>query len=308
MLRSALLRVLGPLFRRLQGSVLGRWLWALPGSHRLFTGLMRRIRPETVRVRGHELELDAADSLLLSVNGEYEDWELDVFSACICEGDTVIDVGAHIGLYTLEAARAVGPAGRVLAFEPAVTNFEILGRNVARNGYANVSLTPAAVSSRTGSGVLVCSTTNSGDHRFLDRPGDGSEVTVETVTLDSELSASSAHSLPPVSVIKMDIQGAEPAAWDGAQRLVGAATDLVLFTEVSPSHLEGRGGATAYLEKLVSQGFALFEVDEHTRRLSPISPATLVGCAPADGRERHTDLVCAKGPGAHTRLSGFLGG
>ena len=51
---------------------------------------------------------------------------------------TVVDAGAHVGYFTCQAARLVGPRGLVLAFEPAPRNYELLTANVWRNGFTNV--------------------------------------------------------------------------------------------------------------------------------------------------------------------------
>jgi FkbM family methyltransferase len=68
---------------------------------------------------------------------------MHLLSKLLEPGGTFIDVGANIGLYSLAAARIVGPDGRVLAFEPSPRERGLLERNVARN-----SLTQVVVDSR----------------------------------------------------------------------------------------------------------------------------------------------------------------
>ena len=53
-------------------------------------------------------------------------------------GDIVVDIGAHIGYYTLIFARLVGPKGKVFAFEPEPNNFNLLIKNIKINGYKNI--------------------------------------------------------------------------------------------------------------------------------------------------------------------------
>ena len=55
------------------------------------------------------------------------------------EGDVVIDVGAHIGRYTIIASKRVGPNGKVIAIEADPSNFEMLNRNIQLNRLANVT-------------------------------------------------------------------------------------------------------------------------------------------------------------------------
>jgi FkbM family methyltransferase len=284
--------------RRLYGSRVARLVWRVPGSRAFYRTLMRTTRPDTVNVRGHDLHLDQLDSMMLSVNGEYETLELDLLRACVQPGRTVVDAGAHIGLYTLEAARAAGPQGRVIAFEPAPANYRLLESNVAANGYENVVLVPAAVSDHDGEAFLNLSQDNTGDHRLATSAGAVAEP-VRTRTVDSVLAESPGS---PVTVVKMDIQGAEPVALAGARSLVAGSDDLVLFTEVSPSHLEQWGGAQAYLARLCDSGFRLFRLDEDAHRVDPVELADLDVRPRADGGEAHVNLVCAKGDAAVRRV------
>ena len=239
------------------------------------------MRPDVVVVDGHTVRLDATDSLLLGVNGTYEAAELELFARSIRPGDTVLDIGAHIGLYTLTAARAVGPTGRVVAFEPSTDNFALLEANVAANGYTNVELHRVACSDTTGTGVLVLSRTNSGDHQLR---ADGAGARVDTVRL---------HDLDVrPQVVKMDVQGAEPLVLAGAAQLL-AADELIVFTEVSVDHL-AQNGARAYVESLRAEGFTLLRIDEADGTTSPY-----VGL-PDTG---FVNLLCVKGAEATMRVA-----
>jgi precorrin-6B methylase 2 len=64
------------------------------------------------------------------------------------EGDVVVDVGAHIGRYTIIASKRVGPNGKVIAIEADPSNFEMLNRNVQLNRLANVTTLNYAAFSR----------------------------------------------------------------------------------------------------------------------------------------------------------------
>ncbi|GGN03835.1 hypothetical protein GCM10009721_34030 [Terrabacter tumescens] len=283
-------------FSRLFGTKAAKLIWRVPGAHRLYQWLMPNLRPATVEVDGHTIHLDAMDSLLLSINGNYEQFEQSVFKACLRPGDTVVDVGAHIGLYTLQAARTVGPDGRVIAFEPSSANFALLARNIEANEYAQVELVQAAVADVTGRMELSLSAENTGDHSLVgastaDRETEG----VDVVTLDDAVGAS------PVAVWKMDVQGAEPAVLAGAKRMLEASPEVVLFTELSPGHLRDWGGTAAYVDSLVDAGFALFELDEHAATLRPVDPVTL-GELPVESTAVFLNLVCAKGAKAKERL------
>ena len=142
-------------------------------------------------------------------------------------------IDGHIGLYTPQAARAVGPTGTVIVFEPASEYFRLLKRNVEANGYRNVSLVARAVSDHSGSELLIVSPDNTGDNRLADSPVGKNVVNVKTVSLDDYF----AGEYPSVDVIKMDVQGSEPLAYAGARGLIAANDELTLFTELSNGHI-----------------------------------------------------------------------
>src|SRR5262245_64079544 len=69
---------------------------------------------------GPRLFVDLADHVigLSIVRDRYETDEVEFVRTLLKPGDTAVDVGAHIGYFTMQMAAAVGPAGRVYAFEP----------------------------------------------------------------------------------------------------------------------------------------------------------------------------------------------
>ena len=92
--------------------------------------------------------LDKIDSLYLSVNKDWGDFEKEVIEKQIKKGDVILDIGANIGFYTLIMAKLVGEKGKVYAFEADPTNFEILKKNVEVNGYKNIVLVNKVVSNK----------------------------------------------------------------------------------------------------------------------------------------------------------------
>ena len=83
----------------------------------------------------------------------YGNWEPEVSAvvrSVLQEGMTAIDIGGHIGYYTLLLAKCVGKSGRVFSFEPDPMTFESLQRSVRRNGFGWVSCVNAALSDREG--------------------------------------------------------------------------------------------------------------------------------------------------------------
>jgi FkbM family methyltransferase len=265
---------------------------------------MARLSPSVATVLGHRINLDPTDSLLLSVNGIYEPLETRLVEAVIRPGDVVVDIGAHIGYYTLLAARAAGPGGHVFAFEPERDNFELLQRNVAENGYANVSCENKAVASSAGRETLFISPYNTGDHRIAAADSERERQVVEAVSLDGFFAGRGTA----VSVIKMDIQGRELDALEGMRNLLESNEDVLMFTELSPVALEEAGTTVQeFLTALEGEGFDLYEIDEKDETLTSVSADQLrTSSERVEHPDDHTNLACAKGQRATERLAAVI--
>lgn len=90
------------------------------------------------------------DGMFVYWLNDFEPEVTEVFLSHVMPGDVVLDIGAHIGYYTVLAARSVGNEGRVIAFEPDPQNYSLLVKNVAKNGYRNVTAVQKAVSWNSG--------------------------------------------------------------------------------------------------------------------------------------------------------------
>ena len=98
------------------------------------------LKPDFCEVLGHKMYLDKHDSLDLALNGIYNSLDTKIVMNEIKPGNIVIDIGAHIGYYTLIFAELVGDSGKVFSFEPESKNFELLTKNVDVNNFQNVTL------------------------------------------------------------------------------------------------------------------------------------------------------------------------
>lgn len=87
---------------------------------------------------------------LLDQYGEFSEEENEIFLQILKPGMTVVEAGANIGVHTLAIAQKVGPAGRVLAFEPQRSVFQILCANLALNGLEQVEPHWAALGKADG--------------------------------------------------------------------------------------------------------------------------------------------------------------
>ncbi len=238
-------------------------LWARDFPIVSARGLVRRadpllqavglLRPVRVTIRpGVSLKLDPADdigrTILISRTSQ---WEPEVWSAIeerLASGAVFLDVGAHIGIDSIMASTVVGPAGRVVAFEPNPVTLAELRENVRESAAANVAIQPIALTeteqdltlfdSRAigNSGSSSLSATNAGNA--------GRPYEVRGRRLDDVVQE---LALERVDLIKADIEGAE------LLMLRGAADTLSRFhphliLEVVPRQLENMGASVAALE------------------------------------------------------------
>ncbi len=153
--------------------------------------------------------LQPLDSIF--VNGEiYLDEVYDRFYKMM-QDDIVIDVGAHVGAFTLKAARRVRN-GKVVAVEPHPSNYRLLLKNIAFNKLENVIPINSALSNYHGMAKLYLSK-DSVQHSL--RSTKGKYIEVEVKTLDWLLSE---LKLSKVNFIKIDVEGAELDVLKGAEK------------------------------------------------------------------------------------------
>ncbi|MFC7542969.1 FkbM family methyltransferase [Siccirubricoccus deserti] len=117
------------------------------------------VDPQTIlcRILGrYKFFVDCRDQGLaphLMLDGYWEYWVSDFIWRNVKPGETVADIGANLGYYTVLLADLVGPGGRVMAFEPNPRLFDLLQRNVAINGFSRWANCHAkAVAAKSGSG------------------------------------------------------------------------------------------------------------------------------------------------------------
>lgn len=231
-----------------------------------------------IRVNGYPMSshvLDRFAALVLWRMGLLEAFEQKLIKQLCSPGMQVLDIGANIGFHTLQMSAAVGPAGRVWAFEPDPGNFNTLQQNLARNGCSNVRAVQAAVSSRTETITLYRSTVHNGDHRIYN-PGeqDGGAVSVQAVALGEFFNENQV-----IDLIKMDIQGAEGLALAGMERILKASPNLVILMEFWPSAIEQTGcSPDEILQRLRMAGFRIFALLEKPGTLVEIAnPQDFIG-------------------------------
>jgi FkbM family methyltransferase len=253
------------------------WLWWLPASFAAFiyTVVLKppflralahrvicRMIPPTVEMKGVTLALNQADAIVSGnlALGCYEVTNLDLFSAKLRPGMTVLDVGANIGLYSAVAARLVGPTGRVIAVEPDHTNCSFLARTVEINGFKNVSIIQKAAGDACKESYLYLCETNKADHRTHDPTQQRKRVPVSITTIDALLGE---LGIERVDLLKIDTQGSEALVLAGMQQTLARNRQVDVFMEFWPWGINQAGGSPqALLDAVLAQGFQVHEIGE----------------------------------------------
>lgn len=253
--------------------------------------VLSKLKPNSIIVDGNRMILDKYDSMRLSILGIYEPLAVERFQNMVKAGDVVLDIGAHIGYYTLMAAKRVGKQGKVYAFEPSRENCNLLTKNLKINGFKNVILVNKAIADTSKKSKLFMSRVSTGMHSLIDLDDNSENATViDTISLNDFFGKNP----PNISVIKMDIEGGEYMAFEGMTKIL-KRKHLSIFVEFSPfsikkSHKSPRG----FLNFLRSFGFKLYSFDETRKIILPIERISkfLASC-PVD-RDWHINLLATK--------------
>lgn len=169
-------------------------------------------------------------------------------------GALVFDVGANLGWYPVLLHRLWAGRAEVHAFEPDPRNRRLLEENLALNDVSGVRVVAAALSDHTGQASLNrYRALNLGKHSLLPLAGAVDSVSTAVTTLDEHVREQGLEGRA-VALLKLDVEGLEPAVVAGARRTL-AHTRLVLL-EYSPMYYR-RAEAGAMLETLQRSGFAL---------------------------------------------------
>lgn len=198
--------------------------------------------------------------------------ETRVLVRLLRRNDVFIDGGANIGTFSLLAATVVGSRGRVIACEPSPQTMSLLKANTGLNGFDVIECHQVALSDQIGTAGFVVFDDAPGLASFAPALHGGKLIEVPTTTLDDLCARVSA----PVAVIKLDIEGAEVRALQGARSMLARDLPLVLL-EVEPGHLSRQGSSVKDLRQALQplgyEAYAIRADARLTRIAGPWQPA-----------------------------------
>lgn len=181
-------------------------------------GSIIRVRIRSGPLKGCKWILSTSGRMIA---GTYEPEKTRAITAVIRPGMTVVDVGAHVGYYSMIMAAGVGPEGRVQSFEPRRLNSDFLATHVRINDVSNIQLHRSCVGDRRGT------------VRFSHGTGTGTgcvcaegETSVEMIALDEAIDAGIVEA---PDLIKIDVEGAEMLVLTGAKKLLAEKRPLLVL-------------------------------------------------------------------------------
>lgn len=239
---------------------------------------------------GHFIHVDPMDESVcahLIAFGEWEPWILGVVRKLLRPGDHVVEVGGHVGYYTLAMADKVGDTGSILTFEANPRLAQLAQRSVLFNGYAKRVRIEQKAASNSG-GILrfmLSRRFSGGGHLFL-RTGllsvDAEVIEVESVRLDD-------LELPQIRLLRMDAEGSEGLILEGASKLL-ETEDLIICMEWDRIQMRSRSKPEDLIKNLADRGFRFWYITMEGR-VEPVAPSAMMDIPHCDIIVSRVDVV-----------------
>jgi FkbM family methyltransferase len=201
----------------------------------------------------------------------YEPEVVQAFTKILKPGDGFIDVGAHIGYFSLWAATLVGESGWVVTCEPERSNYDRVLQNIQLNGFGNVRVLNVAVADENKEAQLFVNSDNDGGHALWDigehpfnqksrsqpRP-----VPIHVATIDA---IATQHNLSHLKLIKIDTEGAEHSILKGAQETLKHLNVPYVIAEMNEFCLQKMGSDQMQLRHFMqSLGYDTYVLSTQT--------------------------------------------
>jgi FkbM family methyltransferase len=214
-------------------------------------------------------DTDLTPSILLS--GWWEPHVENALVSLLQPGNIAIDVGCNIGYHTLVIASAVGPNGRVYAFEPNPLLQPLLYATLHGNRFPWVSVIAKAALDRDGEVELATDPSHYGSGCIVVGPESdygpkfSIRADVPATIIDEEL-----NGVDHVDLIHLDIEGAEPLALRGAAKLIERSPTVKIVAEWAVGMMNVRADVQDFVKWLADRGFSL-QVIEPSGKFTPVS-------------------------------------
>ena len=217
--------------------------------------------------------------------------ELAYLERLVSPGMVVVDAGANCGIYTVAAARLVGPSGRVFSFEPGSQAFSLLRKNIEINQFQNVRAYRAALCDKNGKARLYHD--EQGQTSFSLGYPKNTRAEFEEVTTRTLESVLEEEAVDRVGLIKLDVEGAEELALRGVEKLLVHSRPKIILemNAFATERLELRRTGSWELLKSYDYDFLSLSDDGTPRRLDEPPAAEEITNVIAIHREQRNESL-----------------
>ena len=221
-----------------------------PSGTQFLPGTAGRVLVELPEFKIYAMTNDSAVGQTIISTKNYEPHVTDAIVKHLKSGEVFLDIGANIGYFTLLAASIVQDGGKVISFEPNPQNLQLLYSSIVENPFDNITIYPFAASNSRQ--ILTLATGGSNGNVFdISLFQAENFYFVASIVVDELL-----QNEQQINVIKMDIEGHEPYAICGMDRLIKKHKPII-FTEFHPwcIRVYNKTEPQQYLERLTQYGY-----------------------------------------------------
>jgi len=188
---------------------------------------------------------------MVMASGQYEPRSVELLKRIIRPGMKCIDAGAHIGFYTCLLASLVGETGKVYAFEPMPSHFELLLKNIEENQLQEMVKAYNLACSDVHGDLKVSKISNM---FVVGQVGSAEQIIVQKVCLADLIEDT-------VDLVKLDVEGHEPAVIRGMMSII-SKNKPILLSEINEYWLRScsHSSGSEYVGLLTSLGYEVFDV------------------------------------------------
>ncbi len=198
--------------------------------------------------------------------GFYEPNQFFALKRLLNKGNTFIDIGAHIGLFSIYASKRVGPLGKVYAFEPSPRERERLSEHIKINHLDNITVFPYAISDRNEQAEIKVAEYPHSGHNTIGQfaystTRENSRLIIETQTLDYWTKSCK---ISQIDLIKIDAEGSEEKILAGASETISKHRPFIMIEITSLSLQHQNSSIEAIWKKLTDLGYILLAYHSET--------------------------------------------
>lgn len=183
----------------------------------------------------------------LQKTGTYEPELFRLILRVLREGDTFMDIGAHVGFFSVLAGHKVGPTGKVISVEPMAENQQVLDEHIKLNEFSHAHVFKGVISETDGTHDIYFNADNDGGHAFWDpglhAQGEKSRINPEIRTVPSKKLTTlfNEQSIERAKLVKIDTEGAEVSILQGSPEILSQNRVDLMVCEMNGFALKNLG-------------------------------------------------------------------